>query len=63
MRLTMLLTTVALLNGCASVSPVSDYCMIYEPIYSSMEDTEETHRQINRENAKYLAVCEGIQPL
>ena len=62
MRLTMLLATVALLNGCASASPVSDYCMIYEPIYSSMEDTEETYRQINRENAKYLAVCEGLKP-
>ena len=62
MRLTMLLATVALLNGCASASPASDYCMIYEPIYSSMEDTEETYRQINRENAKYLAVCEGLKP-
>jgi len=61
-RLTMLLTTVALLNGCESASPVSDYCMIYEPIYSSMEDTEETYRQVNRENAKYLAVCEGLKP-
>lgn len=62
MRLTMLLATVALLNGCASASPVSDYCAVYEPIYSSMEDTEETVRQINRENVKYLAVCEGLKP-
>ena len=62
MRLMMWLTTVALLSGCASASSVSDYCVVYEPIYSSMEDTEETARQIDRENAKYLAVCEGLKP-
>jgi hypothetical protein len=53
---------VALLSGCATVSPVSDYCTIYEPIYSSLEDTEETKRQIDRENVKFLAVCEGLKP-
>lgn len=62
MRLMTLLTTVVLLSGCVSASPVSDYCTIYEPIYSSMEDTEETVRQINRENVKFLAVCEGLKP-
>jgi hypothetical protein len=62
-RLMMFLTTLALLSGCESASPVSDYCTIYEPIYSSLEDTEETKRQIDRENVKFLAVCEGIQPL
>lgn len=62
MRLMMFLMTLALLSGCETVSPVNDYCLIYEPIYSSMDDTEETYRQVNRENAKYLAVCEGLKP-
>ena len=62
MRLMTLLVTVISLSGCKTVSPASDYCTIYEPIYSSMEDTEETVRQINRENVKFLAVCEGLKP-
>jgi hypothetical protein len=35
----------------------SDFCLIYEPIYWSKNDTVETIIQVKANNAKYLAVC------
>lgn len=47
------------LSGCASGTRVTDtFCLKYEPVYSSKRDTEETRRQIDRNNAVYLEQCE-----
>jgi len=61
-RLSVPLMTATLLSGCASASVGNDYCLLYEPIMSSSEDSDDTLRQIDRENVKWLAVCEGLEP-
>ena len=45
------------LAGCATVSPASDFCLIYEPVYVSGEDTAETVRQVMRNNAAWAELC------
>lgn len=44
-------------GGCANVSPVRDYCLLYEPVYTSSVDTAETLRQTDRNNVVWLALC------
>lgn len=56
-----------MLTGCATSTPGSDsYCLVYEPIFMSSEDSWETKDQIVRENSKYECLCnhdcpEGIE--
>lgn len=51
-------------SACAIDSgvPTSDYCRIYRPITWTEADTVETVRQITRENAKYVCICDGECP-
>lgn len=51
----LILTT---LSACGTSSPVRDFCLIYEPIYHSPADTEETRQQADRNNAAWLELCE-----
>jgi hypothetical protein len=46
------------LAGCVSVSPASDFCLIYEPVYVAGGDTAETVRQVMRNNASWVELCE-----
>jgi len=47
-----------LLTGCATASRGADYCMVYEPVYTSPEDTEETRTQVDGNNAVWLELCD-----
>tara|TARA_Y100000310_G_scaffold67277_1_gene62601 strand:- start:35247 stop:35393 length:147 start_codon:yes stop_codon:yes gene_type:complete len=46
-----------MLAGCATSIAVDSYCLIAEPVFFSDADSEETVRQITRENAKYDELC------
>lgn len=37
--------------------PINAYCEIAEPIYWSKNDTRKTKEQVDRENAKFKALC------
>lgn len=63
----LMLTILFALTGCAiaSTAPavVSDYCRIAKPIgYDSRSDTEETVKEIEAHNSKWVCVCEGDCP-
>ena len=62
----LLLTILIVMSGCATVSTVpavSDYCRIAKPIsYDSKTDTQETVRQIEAHNSKWVCVCENDCP-
>lgn len=45
-----------LLSACANGSHAS-FCALYHPVYMSAADTEPTKRQIDRNNAAWVAVC------
>lgn len=46
------------LSACASnFAAVDSYCAIYEPIFWSEQDTQDTRDQIDRENGKYVCIC------
>jgi hypothetical protein len=55
-------------TGCAIGSPATEpepiksavlpFCAIYVPVYSSKLDTEETKKQIDKNNAVWLEYCE-----
>ena len=54
-----LMLTLTMLTACATGSPGSSgFCDIYEPVYTSPEDTEETLRQVTRNNAAWLELCD-----
>ena len=44
------------LNGCATASRAS-FCDIYQPVYMTREDTEATKKQIDKNNAVWVALC------
>lgn len=48
-----------LLNACAPVGAVTDYCLTAAPIYISVHDalTPATARQILLQNQTYEAIC------
>lgn len=51
----------AMMTGSVETSappPVARFCETYEPILWSTQDTDETIRQVKRENAKWKAICE-----
>lgn len=56
-KLSSLCLIATLLSACATVS-LDSYCVLYEPIYHSNDDTEDTRGQIDRQNAIWLEVCE-----
>lgn len=59
LRAIVLLMTLSMLNGCGSGSSVRDnFCLIYDPVYTSPDDTEETRKQNDGNNAVWLEKCE-----
>lgn len=48
-------------SACVRVSPAS-FCAIYIPVYTAAEDTEETRRQADANNAVWLALCRREEP-
>lgn len=67
MRRTIVSTLIlSLLASCATVSPetikpitrvVDTFCATYAPVYTSRRDTEETKKQVDKNNAVYLVRC------
>lgn len=47
-----------MLGGCASTIP-GDFCLLYMPVYTHPQDTEETRRQADINNILYADMCEG----
>jgi hypothetical protein len=55
--------------GCATDSRVSepepvrpityDFCAVYVPVYTAVADTEETKKQVDKNNAVWLEHCEN----
>ncbi|MGM0423278.1 MAG: hypothetical protein ACQEQL_09315 [Pseudomonadota bacterium] len=43
-------------SGCAAVS-AAEFCTVYQPVYSTTQDTEATRLQIDRNNAVWLEFC------
>ena len=44
--------------ACGASLPVrTDFCIIYEPVLFSLSDTEETIRQVMRNNVVYERMC------
>lgn len=41
-----------------SLKAVLDFCTVYKPIYTSETDTEETQKQIDKNNAVWMEKCE-----
>lgn len=44
------------LSACATGSRAS-FCAIYRPVYTAAQDTEETKKQADGNNAAWLALC------
>ena len=53
----ILTATLLLQSGCATGSRAS-FCEIYQPVYMTPQDTEATKKQIDKNNAVWLALCE-----
>lgn len=50
--------TLSTVTGCAISSPVEvPFCALYEPVYTSEEDTEVTRMQVDVNNATWLEEC------
>jgi len=48
-----------IVSGCGiNTRGISSFCEIYEPVYTSAQDTEETRAQVDRNNAAYEDVCQ-----
>lgn len=55
-RLGILLTISLFVQSCAT-NTNGDFCLVYEPVYSCDDDTEETRVQIDRNNVVYERLC------
>ena len=53
----ILTVTLMQVSGCASGSR-ADFCMFYQPVYMAQADTEGTKRQIDGNNAVWVALCD-----
>ena len=57
-RYALILTAILpLASGCVNGSH-ADFCGIYQPVYMAHEDTEVTKKQIDKNNAVWVALCE-----
>jgi len=54
----MSLAILTSVTACAHDSPVSEFCLIAKPIYTSPQDTPVTLRQIDVHNAKGVRLCD-----
>ena len=69
MRFMIALTPILLtVSGCATgspepieaVKPISvGFCATYVPVYTTAQDTEQTKRQVDKNNAVWVELCEG----
>lgn len=41
-----------------SLKPLLDFCAVYLPVYTDEKDTEETQKQIDKNNAVWMEKCE-----
>ena len=58
-------TAIAILLGvsaCGANTAVHDFCLVYEPIYGSDQDTPPTLAQADKMNGKYECLCKGDCP-
>lgn len=46
-----------MLIACAPTLPVNSFCEIYQPVFISTLDTEETKQQIDINNVVWLELC------
>ena len=53
----LILITVISLGGCVNGSRANSYCDIYDPIYISPNDTEETKKQVDGNNIVWVELC------
>jgi len=53
----ILIMILPLTSACATGSR-ADFCDIYQPVYMARKDTEATKKQIDKNNAVWLALCE-----
>lgn len=65
-KLLSMLSSLALislgLNGCGNSGVAHDYCYIYDPIQASDSDTKETLDAVDKENGKWLCICQDDCP-
>ncbi len=45
------------LGGCGHALPGPSFCRIYQPVTTSAADSEPTRRQVDGNNAVWLALC------
>ena len=57
----ILLIATACAHDSVAIEPVkpipNTFCAIYVPVYTSKADTEETKRQVDKNNAVWLELC------
>jgi len=45
-------------SGCQNFTAATDtFCLIYQPVYASRLDTEETRQQVTDNNVAYESLC------
>ena len=49
--------TLLTVTGCERNIPANSYCLVYQPVYISEDDTEETLKQVDANNAAYEELC------
>lgn len=60
LRVTACVLTLITLGGCARDLPgQNSYCLIYQPVYGSVRDTEPTREANDMNNAAWLELCSG----
>lgn len=60
----LLTLMVILLSGCVTSTPADNsFCLIYEPVYTSVKDTEDTKLQVDTNNLAFECLCEGNMKL
>lgn len=51
------LVILSMLSGCVTGSHAGSFCGIYQPVYTSTFDTEETRKQVDENNAVWEKEC------
>lgn len=49
--------TLLTVTGCVKNIPADSFCLVFQPIYTSESDTEETLKQVDANNAVYEELC------
>ncbi len=56
LSVTVCIMMIILQSACARGLPAS-FCQLYQPVYTSPTDTEETRKQADTNNALWLEMC------